>query len=134
MHDSNLIDQYVRWLETLTASGAGRASILLAKDVRHRTPESEGAGPAAVAAIFVAMFNGTAGVKTKVTDRAAGQDGHTVYLRWDRIITFPNGKFSTMSGVSEVMVNTEGKISSIIDHWDTAPEARRGFFARLFKR
>jgi hypothetical protein len=134
MHDSHLIDQYVRWLETLVKTGGHRIGSFVAKDVRHRTPEQEGAGVDAVAAIFVSVFDGAASVKFKVTDRAMGLDGRTVYLRWDRLVTFTDGKTETLSGISELMIGMDDKIASIIDHWDSMPAGPpRSLLSRLFK-
>ena len=133
MHDSDVIDHYVRWLETLTKSGVHRISMWAAKDVRHRTPLAEGAGHEAVAAVFETMFDGAASVKTKIIDRASSPERQTVYLRWDRLVTTPKGQIQGMSGVSEIMLGMDGKIASITDHWDSLPQQSSGWL-RFFKK
>lgn len=122
MVENHLIDNYVRWLETLGPQGVHRIEPFVSKDVRCRNPKTEGMGVPAVSAIFASVFEGGATVKTKVLDRMPGSDGHTFYLRWDRLVTSSDGKFSSLSGVTELMIDTKDKIASIIDYWDTLPE------------
>lgn len=131
-----VIDAFVAWQEKLTPQAAHRISQFVSKDVRVRNPQSEGAGRDAAAAIYAGYFGGTEKLTIRVTDRASGQDGHTAYLRWDRLARYADGTSRGYSGISEVMLDTEGRIASIIEHWDSVqePEAPRGFFARLFKR
>ncbi len=134
MHDLDLADDYVRWFETLGKTGVHRLGMHVAKDVRYRTPLTEGAGLAAVTAIFMSIFDDAAAVKIKVTDRARGMDGHTVYLRWDRLVTSQKGQIHGLSGVSELMFGMDGKIVSIIDHWDSVPPVpKKSIFARFRK-
>ena len=104
--------------------------------MRCRNPELEGLGPDGAAHVFAQMFEGMERVVTKVTDRAPGQDGFTFYLRWDRLIFDKAGMKHTQSGVSEIMLGMNGKIASIIEHWDNMPPARsrRSVIARLFQR
>jgi hypothetical protein len=135
MHDTHIVDQYVSFLETLVKTGTHRLKLLTAKDVRHRTPEAETQGPEGSAAMLAALFEDTNQVKYKVLDRAAGQDNRTVYLRWDRLITYPDGSTQALSGINEIMIGMDGKIASIIEHWDTiAPAPRKGVIAKLFRR
>lgn len=134
--ENTLIDRYVKWLESLTAQATHRVSQFVAPSVRCRNPEAEGLGPSATAALFGQMFTDMDKVVTRVTDRAWGQDGFTVYLRWDRLAFDLKGGKHTQSGISEIMLGVEGKIVSIIEHWDSAPykPPHRSKIARLFQR
>lgn len=136
MHTENdaLLDRYVHWLETLSAQGTHRISQFVGNDVRCRNPESETSGIQGADEWFKQILTGRQ-VTTKILDRAAGQDGHTFYLRWDRLSVWPNGVRETLSGMSEIMVGLDGKIVSIIDYWDSVPLGQQpSVFARLFKR
>lgn len=126
----------MRWLESLSAQGTHRISQFVARDARLRTPEVEGAGPQAMAQIYASWFEDAQKVTLRVTDHAAGADGHTHYLRWDRVIVGARGDKQILSGVSEITLGLTGKITSIIEHWDSAPEPlkKRGYWARLFNR
>jgi hypothetical protein len=134
MVENHLIDNYVRWLETLGPHGVHRLAPFVSKDVRCRTPDAEGLGVPSVAAVFGLIFEHGVQVKTKVLDRMAGSDGHTVYLRWDRIVTTKDGKFSAFSGVTELMISHDDKIVSIIDYWDCAPETigKQSWWRQMF--
>lgn len=135
MHDTGIIDNYVRWLETLTESGVHRVGMFAARDIRYRTPEGEGCGANATAAIYARMFADGATVKTKILDRATGLDERTVYLRWDRIVTTRTGQIHGLSGMSEILIGMEGKIVSIIEHWNSVSEAPKyNFITRWLKR
>lgn len=126
------VQGYVHWLETLSVSGVHRVLAYTAKDVRCRNPDTEGVGPQAMAAIFAQIFEGTASVKMKVLNQAMGTDGHTVFLRWDRLVTMVDGQFRTLSGITELMIGMDGKIASVTDYWDgLAPEAPKSLWARV---
>ncbi|MCB1538177.1 MAG: nuclear transport factor 2 family protein [Alphaproteobacteria bacterium] len=135
-HETPLIDRYVAWLETLAPQGVHRVAQFVARDVRYRTPEREGAGVDAAIVIHAALFDGVSALRMKVTDRASGLNGHTAYLRWDRLVTRADGVKYSLSGVSEAMIDMTGKIASIVEYWDGVPPppAPRGLLARLLKR
>lgn len=134
MEENPNVANYIRWLETLGKTGAGRVSQFVAPDVRYSTPELEAAGPQAVGALFAAMFEGASALKTRVLDVAPGLSGHNVYLRWDRSVTPLKGKTWTVSGVSELTIGMDGKILAITDYWDEMPDKPAGLLARLLNR
>jgi len=131
-----LIEGFVKWLHSLSGLATHRVSQFVSRDARMRTPDAEAEGTAAIAAIYKGLFDDTASVVIRVNDRAAGADGHTVYLRWDRLITGNDGRKQVLSGITELMIGTDEKITSIIEHWDRVPEpmVKRSFWAQLFNR
>lgn len=117
--NERLIDLYVQTLQTMTSlQMAHRLGQFTAKDVTYRDPRMSGQGPDAIKDALASLFDGTEGIVWRVTDRAWGQDGHTVYLRWDRLLKLPGERKHAYSGISEIMIGMNGKITSIIDHWD----------------
>jgi hypothetical protein len=134
--ETPVITGYIQWLHTLNAHGVHRVASFMRADTRYRTPEGESVGARDIAALFVKLFEDGQKVVIRVNDVAGGQDGHTVYLRWDRMITGVNAQKQTLSGVSEIMLGLDGRIASVIEHWDRVPVSlkKRGYFGKLFGR
>ena len=132
--ETPVIEGYVRWLQTVTAHSTHRISQFSERDVRFRNPEAETTGAEGIATIYKDLFDDGQTVIIRVADRAQGQDGHTVYVRWERLCTTKEGHKQSLSGMSEVMVGLEGKIASITEYWDIMPAAlaKRSFFKKLF--
>ena len=136
-HD-RLIDYVVRALETMkSAQQAHRLYQFVSPDVTYNSPLMHTRGRDGLSEAMRAIFDGANDGIIRVTDRAWGQDERTVYLRWDRLLNLPDGSRHVYSGVSEIMVGLDGKIASIIDHWDGAnrPQMKQvGLLRRLLKR
>ncbi|HEY8963696.1 MAG TPA: nuclear transport factor 2 family protein [Alphaproteobacteria bacterium] len=136
--NDNLIDQYVQIMQMMTsAQVAHRLGSLVQPDVSFHDPRFSAQGPDELAAAMASLFDRTEGITIRITDRAWGQDGHTVYLRWDRLLKFSGGSTHGYSGISEVMIGTSGKIASILDHWDGADHVlpkRPRLLGRFFQR
>jgi len=116
-----LIDQYLTALNNMTlVQMAHRLTPFVARDVAFKDPRLSASGPDALTDALSSLFDGTQGITFRITDRAWGQDGFTVYLRWDRLLKLPDDRKCAYSGISEIMIGTHGKIASIIDHWDPA--------------
>lgn len=132
-----LIDRYVKVLQGIASvQMAHRLSSYVGKDVTFRDPRFSAQGADALNAAMASLFDRTEGITFRVTDRAWGQDGRTVYLRWDRLLKFADGKTHGYSGISELMIGLDGKIASIIDHWDEADHQlpKPQLLSRLFQR
>ncbi|MBU6235127.1 MAG: hypothetical protein KGQ41_04725 [Alphaproteobacteria bacterium] len=136
LSETPLIQGFVNYLHTLTPQASGRVAQFVADTTRMRTPEAEGQGPQAIAAIYAESLGNAKSAIVRVQSKIDGPDGHTVFLRWDRLLTFENGQKQTLSGITEIMVGANGKIASITEYWDSVPEThqRRGIFAKLFNR
>ncbi len=136
LRETPVIDGYIRWLQSLSIQASHRVSQFVTADTRMRTPECECTGLAAIGQLHAELFDDAQKLIIRVTDHAQGQDGHTVYLRWDRLITNPSGQKQTLSGITEIMLGLDGKIASIIEYWDSVPEPlkKRGYFTKLFGR
>ena len=134
--ETPLIEGFVRWHDGLTAQAAHRITQFLSRDAHVRTPECEAAGAQAVGQAYAVYLADKTGFKGRVGDRACGADGHTVYLRWERLWKGPDGTTQTLAGVTELMIGTDGKIAAILEHWNDhpAPPRDKGLLARLFKR
>lgn len=115
-----LIAQYIKWFETISPQATHRIKLYVSKDVRFRDPFNDVMGADAVVRVFDHMFATTDDPVFKVYDVAWGRDGRTVYLRWDFLFS-PKGRNVrwSITGMSEVMIDLDGRICSHIDHWDS---------------
>lgn len=115
------LEDYIQFYEKLTARSLPLIEGLVSPIVRIKTPEHDDRGSDAYRAQLEHFLAYTGGApKFKVTDRAWGQDGHTVYLRWECHFT-RNGQPAHIDAVSEVTFDIDGKVISHIDRW--SPEA-----------
>lgn len=93
--------------------------------VRYEDPLHDCRGVEAFAALIRERLSAFDRVWISVTDSAFGQDGFTVYVRWEAAATRKARSFS-LSGVSEIQFSPDGKVASHIDHWDTGVLYREG--------
>ena len=56
--------------------------------------------------------------KIRISDRAWGRDGHTVYLRWSVMRTTAHN----IEGVSEISFGRDGLVASQTNHWDSGSQ------------
>lgn len=133
-----LIDQVVHAMQTMTGPQmAHRLTPFVSKDINFHDPRLSAHGIDGLTEAMRGLFAGTEGITTRITDRAWGQDGQTVYLRWDRLLRFPGGATHGYTGVCEIMIGMDGKVAAIVDHWDAADHVMprgRGLLGRLLNR
>jgi len=134
----NLVDQVVLALQAMTtAQTVHRLSAWVGRDVTFSDPRLFTRGAHELTEAYKSLFDGIDGMIMRVTDRAWGQDNHTVYLRWDRLLKLPGGKTKSYTGMTEIMISPDGKIAAIVDHWDGADHdvpKPRSLLGRIFKR
>lgn len=123
------IDIIIKTIESINGeASAHRLNGYLRPDVTYQTPTHQSAKPEGVRDIIAFIFASGTGGRIRITDHAAGQDGLTHYLRWDRLINGENDQKTVYSGITELMFATDGKIASLIDYYDPAdaPAPPRG--------
>jgi len=124
------IDGYVDFLEALTSERLDALPDRLTPDVRFKDPFNDVTGIDAMRAIFEHMFETVDDLTFQVTHRARSIEDDTVwFLRWrltGRLPAWLGGDWS-VTGMSEVHLAPDGRVSAHIDYWD----AGRHFYERL---
>lgn len=136
------MDNLTSIIETLQTisnpASAHRLSPYLRPDVTYQTPTHQSSTPDGVRDILAYIFVGGQGGRIRVIDHAAGQDGLTHYLRWDRLVNMDNGSNVVYSGMTEMMLDPKGKVASLIDYYDPsdapAAEQPRSLLSRILNR
>lgn len=120
-------DAYLRFYETMSPDSLGDLDSLVTTDVRFTDPFNDVRGADAMRRVFQHMFKTVRGPRFYVTYRAL--DGNVLLVRWRFSGHVPVlGKEPwTVEGVSEVHIDSDGRVSQHIDHWDAASQ----FYERL---
>ena len=114
--------RYIRFYETLTEASLKTIDAHFTPDAYFRDPFNEVTGVEKIRLVFDDMFKTIGQPDFKVYDSAWSDtaDGHA-YMRW----TFKykirgKGLPVAVDGVSHMIFNVEGRVTSHIDHWDAA--------------
>lgn len=113
---------YIDYYENLEPDRIDLLNDMVTTDVRFKDPFQDVSGVEEMKFVLSKMFDDTDNPQFKITDFAYGQD-KTAYLRWDFTFKSKNSDKSWLViGMSEVIFNEEGFITSHIDHWDAASQ------------
>ena len=135
MSDLNLrhnLQRYTDFFEQLNADNLGQIASVMTGDVHFVDPFNDVHGVKSVEKIFQHMFTTLQDSKFKVTHAAladtpkADASRPCGLIRWE-LSSLLNGKPYTITGMSEVSFEADGRVSSHIDHWDAAQQ----FYERL---
>ena len=122
--DKENIKKYIKLFSELTPENIRLFDDLIDKNIVFIDPFNNIIGSENFKKVFYHMFDKVKDPKFLVLDFSIGKK--IVYLKWE--MTFK--AFNTnqkIEGVSEIMLNKNGKISSHIDYWDTL----NGLFVKL---
>ncbi|MGC6485987.1 MAG: nuclear transport factor 2 family protein [Candidatus Puniceispirillales bacterium] len=117
-----IITAYAEAFARLSPDNMDELISLLADDVVFIDPFNHTKGKAAFARIFEHMFETCTDPRFSISDIAHGNEA--AYLRWQmtaRLRSWPRSPL-LLEGMSEIRINTEGRISHHIDHWDSASQ------------
>ena len=116
------MDAYAAFFESLSPESLHRLDELCAPEVRFRDPFNDVSGVARFRAVLAKMFRDVADPRFEVTDKAFS--GRTCYLRWT--FTFrgigSNTELQRIDGVSEIHLDSAGKVIAHLDHWDAGAQ------------
>jgi len=120
--EATALAAYAICFEELTLARLETLSKLLADDVRFRDPFSDVRGRQAVLGIFQHMFETMESPAFIVLDQAVGKEA--CYLKWQFSgrVKSAGRREVTIVGMSEVVFDENGLVSSHIDHWDAASQ------------
>jgi predicted SnoaL-like aldol condensation-catalyzing enzyme len=120
MSTQNQKEVYIKFYETLTPYTPKQVyEDIFDTEAYFEDPFQKVNGVGAIYKVFEHMYENLVEPKFKVLE-AIG-DGDTVYLRWE--FTYKRDQKSQeyqFVGVSRVLFNSEGKVTSHIDYWDAA--------------
>ena len=123
MNDKN-INKYIKLFSELTPEKIRLFDNLIDKNIVFIDPFNKVKGSENFKKIFHHMFKNVKNPKFSVLDFSIGKK--IVYLKWEMTFKAFNSN-QKIEGVSEIMLNKNGKISSHIDHWDSLS----GLFVKL---
>jgi steroid delta-isomerase len=134
------VDALAVYFETLTRQSVSELSRYYAADCHFRDPFNDVRGTAALAAIFMHMFDTLESPRFIVKERVA--EGDQVLLTWDFEFRFRNWRpqvTQRIHGSSLITFNAAGLVSEHRDYWDAAEELYEklpliGALLRWFKR
>ncbi len=114
-------EDYIDFLQSLTAERTGDLRKYCAPDVRFRDPFNDVRGVDAYVRVLDDMFEKLADVRFSVSHHA--RDRAICYLRWKlEYRSGPSAARETIIGVSELHCREDGLIAEHIDHWDAASQ------------
>jgi len=122
--DKENIKKYIKLFSELTPENIRLFDDLIDKNIVFIDPFNNIIGSENFKKVFYHMFDKVKDPKFLVLDFLIGKK--IVYLKWEMtFIAFNTNQ--KIEGVSEIMLNKNGKISSHIDYWDTL----NGLFVKL---
>lgn len=110
---------YKACLESLTGSTIEALDIHLADDVRFRDPFHDIAGKTAMKQAFARLFAAATDISFFIDDHAA--EANRIYFHW-RLSAILRGRAWQVQGVTKVVFNQAGKVSSHEEYWDAATQ------------
>ncbi len=114
--------RYAEAFSRLTPEGIDRLVDLVADDITFSDPFNTVRGKDGFRRIFSHMFDVCHEPKFTLSDIACGKSA--VYLRWrmtGRLRSWPRSELD-LEGMSEIHLNSDGLVTSHIDHWDSASQ------------
>ena len=131
------LDAYIRFYETLTPQTVGELQSWVTPDVRFQDPFNDVRGVAAYARVLDKMFQDLDRPRFEVLH--AVLDGSTGYLKWRLAFRGKRGRERSITGMSELHFDADGRVASHVDYWDTAAQLYEhlpvlGFILRKIRR
>lgn len=120
------VSRYCALLSDLRPDRLSELVELCAQDVRFKDPFNDTVGIEGYLRVLQKMFDDVEGHRFQLLDRAVG--GGRVYLRWvfhARLRS--SGLPLDIEGLSELMLDSQGRIASHVDYWDVG----RDFYERV---
>lgn len=118
MTNAAIPDTYLALFAELTAARLDELDALCAPDIRFVDPFNDVEGVEAFKRVLRDMFERLDDPRFRILDRAVGT--HGVYVRWHFTATLARGRRLAIDGMSEVKVDTAGRVTAHVDHWDAA--------------
>lgn len=114
------LDAYIRFYETLTPQTVGELQSHVTPDVHFQDPFNDVQGVAAYERVLAKMFEDLDTPRFEVAH--AVLDGSTGYLKWRLAFRGKRGRERTITGMSELHVDADGRVARHLDYWDAAAQ------------
>lgn len=123
-HDvSPALRRVIAFFESLRPEDLPAIAQIYADDARFRDPFSDVRGPAAIEAIFAAMFVRLEAPRFAITEVIEGDE--QAFLAWDFEFRFRRGgaaRLQRIQGATLLRFGPDGRIVEHRDYWDAAGE------------
>ena len=114
--DKNIVKNYINLFNNLTPESVDQFDDLISNDIIFKDPFNDVQGINAFKKIFYHMFENVKEPKFRIIDYSIVKQ--RVFLKWQMtFIAFKS--LQAIEGMSELLLNDSGKVSSHIDYWDT---------------
>lgn len=122
---SESTDHYIHLFENLSAKTIAEADKFVSPDIRFVDPFNDIAGIEKFRKLLFKTLSDVDDPRFNVTHRA--EDGDTVFLRWQFDGRLRGLGDWSVTGMSELHFDSQGRVLTHLDHWDAASQ----FYARL---
>ena len=112
----NLVKNYINLFNNLSSENINEFDDLISKDIVFIDPFNKIKGINAFKKIFYHMFENVKDPKFLILDYSMNKQ--RVFLKW-KMTFFAFKSLQTIEGMSELLLNDDGKIASHTDYWDS---------------
>ena len=114
--DKSIVKNYINLFSNLSPDNIDEFDNLISKDIIFVDPFNNVKGINAFKKIFYHMFENVKEPRFLVIDYSINKQ--RVFLKW-KMTFFAFKSLQTIEGMSELLLNDNGKVVSHIDYWDT---------------
>ena len=112
----NLVKNYINLFNNLSSENINEFDDLISKDIVFIDPFNKIKGINAFKKIFYHMFENVKDPKFLIIDYSI--NNQRVFLKW-KMTFFAFKSLQTIEGISELLLNDDGKVFSHTDYWDS---------------
>ncbi len=112
----NLVKNYVNLFNNLSSENINEFDDLISKDIVFIDPFNKIKGINAFKKIFYHMFENVKDPKFLILDYSINKQ--RVFLKW-KMTFFAFKSLQIIEGMSELLLNDDGKVHTHIDYWDS---------------
>ncbi|MDC3072072.1 nuclear transport factor 2 family protein [bacterium] len=114
--EKSIVKNYINLFSNLSPDNINEFDNLISKDIIFADPFNNIKGKNAFKNIFYHMFENVKEPSFFVLDYSINKQ--RVFLKW-KMTFFAFKSLQTIEGMSELLLNDNGKVASHIDYWDT---------------
>tara|TARA_B100000242_G_scaffold251807_1_gene193661 strand:- start:61 stop:486 length:426 start_codon:yes stop_codon:yes gene_type:complete len=114
--EKSLVKNYINLFSNLSPENINQFDDLISKDIVFIDPFNNIKGANAFKKIFYHMFENVQDPKFLILDYSINKQ--RVFLKW-KMTFFAFKSLQIIEGMSELLLNDDGKISTHIDYWDS---------------
>ena len=114
--EKSLVKNYINLFSNLSLENINEFDDLISKDIVFKDPFNNVKGVNAFKKIFYHMFENVKDPKFLILDYSINKK--RVFLKW-KMTFFAFKSMQIIEGMSELLLNDDGKVSAHIDYWDS---------------